>query len=120
VAVNSAVAPWTLKLSAFPASSVGIPITVEAVTNNMLVGTPYYIKIFGRYTGGKWFLVARCKSTECAGSLSPPPPYPATAQIEAEVGPAHIKPFSTRALVSRRLRVTAHFTRPTCKGSNCT
>ena len=50
----------------------------------------------------------------------PPPPYPATAQIEAEVGPAHIKPFSTRAIVSPRLKVTAHFTRATCKGSNCT
>ena len=119
VAVTTAVPRWTLKLTAAPASSTGIPVTVDAVTDNILVGTPHYINIYARYTGGKWFPLAKCKASSCVGSLSPPPPYPATAEVEADVGPAHAKPFSPQAIISRKLSVTAHFTRPTCKGNNC-
>jgi hypothetical protein len=120
VAVNNAVPPWTLELTSSPSPS-GVPLAIHALANNPLAGTKYRLKIYGRDKGGKWFLLGQCKTSSCTGSFSPPPPYPATAEVEADVGTASAKPFGKGAIVSRKVKVTASYvpTKPHCKGSEC-
>jgi sugar lactone lactonase YvrE len=112
VAVATSVPPWKLELTAVPESAtIGTAVTITAVTNNILGGTPrYYINISA---GGKVF--KRCKMTTCAVSLSP---GLGATTYEADVGPAHTKPYSKKAIVSATTGVDR--TRPIiCKPPNC-
>jgi subtilase family serine protease len=107
--------PWTrLRLVGAPASSIGVPEDMEASTNNSIRGTPYYVNIF---VNGK-FLVA-CKTSVCARSVSPGPPYPKTLDATADVGPSHAKPFGPLAIASAKTVVTVAFRHVSCHGSTC-
>jgi hypothetical protein len=106
---------WThLLLSAAPASSIGVPEDLVATTNNVIRGTRYVVNLFA---DGKF--LADCKTSTCAASFSPPPPYPKTFQVSADVGRPHAKPFGKRAIASAKRIVTVSFHRPGCKGSSC-
>ena len=112
VAVATSVPPWTLELTAVPATAtIGTRATITAVTNNILDGTPrYYINISA---GGTVF--KRCKATSCTVSLDP---GLGATTYEADVGPAHTKPYSKKAIVSATTGVDR--TRPIiCKPPNC-
>ena len=109
------VVPWTkLKLTAAPASSIGIPETIEASTNNVIRGTPYRINI---YVKGK--LLGSCHTSVCAFSYTPPTLAPQTIRFSADVGPRHTKPFSKNAIVSKKGKALIHYTRP-CTPPKCT
>ncbi len=119
IAANGALPPWTLTLTSFPSSSVGVPLTIEAVTNNPLGESSYRINVFSRSKSGTWLPLTTCTTTVCDGSFSPPPPYPASGEVAADVGPAGARPFSKRTVVSKTLKVTAAYTPPHCEGSEC-
>jgi hypothetical protein len=107
--------PWTtLKLTATSSNAtIGTPLTIAAVTNNVIVGTPYRINI---YVNGK--PLATCNPASdgvCRENLYPARIGPLAYEIEADVGPAGVQPFSAPALVSKKLKVTVDRTRPpTC------
>jgi hypothetical protein len=94
-------------------------LKLTAVTNNVLVGTPYHINI---YVAGKLSAICkRARTGVCHENLFPRPQFPATYKIAADVGPAGVHPSSRQAIVSTKTQVTVDRTRPTsCKGSNCT
>jgi Abnormal spindle-like microcephaly-assoc'd, ASPM-SPD-2-Hydin len=100
--------PWTLTLTSFPQNSSGSPVTVQAVANDLLAGSSDYINI---YVNGKFR--AKCQTT-CLTSLAAG--KPTTFKVTADVGPAKTTPFSKRALVSARTKVTVALT-PTHPGS---
>lgn len=105
--------PWTLSPTSYPQNSTGVPVIVDAVTNNRLVGTRDFINI---YAAGK--LDARCETTTRQVSLSASSPKPFA--VTADVGPAQTRPFRKRAIISRRIRVLVHFTPARCGGRTCT
>ena len=69
------------------------------------------------FADGKF--LADCKTSTCAASFSPPPPYPKTFRVSADVGRPHAKPFGKRAIASAKRIATVSFHRPGCKGSSC-
>jgi hypothetical protein len=108
---------WSLRLAVSGTTGIlGTQATIAAVSDNFVGETPYRINIFANRT-----LLATCTTDDrCSVPFSPPPPYPDKVVIDADVGPAQAKPFSKRALVSRR--TTASFTRtrpPICQPLTC-
>jgi hypothetical protein len=108
---------WTLRLAVSgTAGIIGTEATIAAVANNFVGETPYRINIYANRT-----LLGTCTTgDQCSMPFSPAPPYPQKVVIEADVAPAHAKPFGKHALVSRK--TTASFMRtrpPSCQPLTC-
>jgi subtilase family serine protease len=98
--------PWLpLKLGVAPLSSVGVPLAVTAVTDDVFAGTNYRLNIF---VGGKF--LTSCRRRVCTASFSGRPGQ--RIEVAADVGRKRAAPYGVGAIVTEEKDITIHFARP--------